>query len=144
MTQDMKVKLAEELSDDVLIHVHPSRYVETINRSEPTISTVRLDPDTYMSPGSLRAAKLAAGACVAAVSDILQEKTDRAFCAIRPPGHHAGPMGCVPSTNYWSHPQMASSGFCLSASSFGLLSFFEPELLDCLFAEFFSIFNSLR
>ena len=89
MTQDMKVKLAEELSDDVLTHVHPSKYIETINRSEPTISTVSLDPDTYMSPGSLRAAKLAAGACVAAVSDILREKTDRAFCAIRPPGHHA-------------------------------------------------------
>ncbi len=88
MTQDMKVKLADELSDDVLIHVHPSRYVETINRSEPKISTVRLVPDAYMGPGSHRAAQLAAGACVAAVNDILREKTDLAFWASRPDGHH--------------------------------------------------------
>ena len=89
MTQDMQVTLAEELADGVLTRVHPARYIETIKQSEPTNSTVRLDPDTYMSPGSLRAAKLAAGACVAAISDILEGKTDHAFCAIRPPGHHA-------------------------------------------------------
>jgi len=89
MTEDMQVKLAEELADDVITQVHPEKYVLTINQSEPTNSVARLDPDTYMSVGSLRAAKLAAGACVKAVDDILQDKTERAFCAIRPPGHHA-------------------------------------------------------
>ncbi len=89
MTEDMQVILAEELADDVLTQVHPEKYVLTINHSEPTTSIVRLDPDTYMSVGSLRAAKLAAGACVKGVEDILQDKTERAFCAIRPPGHHA-------------------------------------------------------
>ena len=38
---------------------------------------------------------------------------DRIFVLGRPPGHHAGPNGCVVSDSYWSRPDMASSGFCL-------------------------------
>ncbi|HKT40785.1 MAG TPA: histone deacetylase family protein, partial [Rhodanobacteraceae bacterium] len=49
----------------------------------------RLDPDTVMSPGSLDAALHAAGAACAAVDAILAGETLRAFCAVRPPGHHA-------------------------------------------------------
>ena len=37
----------------------------------------------------------------------------RAFVLGRPPGHHAGPSGCVPSEFYWKRPDMTSSGFCL-------------------------------
>jgi len=40
-------------------------------------------------------------------------KFRNAFCAIRPPGHHAGPQGCVVSDYYWKHPEMSSNGFCL-------------------------------
>jgi len=87
--QDVQVKLANEIKSDVLTQVHPASHVANINKLEPINSTIRLDPDTYMSPGSLRAAKLASGACVAAVRDILESQTDRVFCAIRPPGHHA-------------------------------------------------------
>jgi len=36
-----------------------------------------------------------------------------AFVIGRPPGHHAGPQGCVPSDSYWQKPDMVSSGFCL-------------------------------
>lgn len=89
LVQDMQVCLATEPPDNLLNLVHPEAYVESVNQSEPTDSIIRLDPDTYMSPGSLRAAKLAAGACISAVKDILDGKTERAFCAIRPPGHHA-------------------------------------------------------
>ena len=89
MTQEMQVNPAEEITDRALTLVHPAGYVDSVNRSEPKEATIRLDPDTYMSPGSLRASKLAAGACVAAISDILEQRTDRAFCAVRPPGHHA-------------------------------------------------------
>lgn len=35
------------------------------------------------------------------------------FVIGRPPGHHAGPNGCVPSVTYWKAPGMTSSGFCL-------------------------------
>ena len=48
-------------------------------------------PDTFMSAGSLNAARRAAGAVVAAVRDVAAGEAERAFCAVRPPGHHAEP-----------------------------------------------------
>jgi acetoin utilization deacetylase AcuC-like enzyme len=51
--------------------------------------TVRLDPDTQAGPQSYAAALLAAGAVVDAVEQVLDGTLDRAFCAVRPPGHHA-------------------------------------------------------
>lgn len=89
LTGELHVTLAEEIDDGTLMSVHPGEYVRSINEAEPATQTIRLDPDTYMSPGSLRASKLAAGACVSAVTDILAGETNRAFCAVRPPGHHA-------------------------------------------------------
>ncbi len=50
---------------------------------------VRLDPDTVMSAGSAEAALRAAGGACAAVDAVLSGRTDRAFAAVRPPGHHA-------------------------------------------------------
>ena len=50
---------------------------------------ILLDPDTVLSPASAEAALRAAGAAVAAVDAVLTGKTRRAFCAVRPPGHHA-------------------------------------------------------
>jgi acetoin utilization deacetylase AcuC-like enzyme len=41
------------------------------------------------------------------------EHLQRAFVIGRPPGHHAGPSGCVPSEHFWLRPDMTSSGFCL-------------------------------
>jgi exodeoxyribonuclease VII small subunit len=52
---------------------------------------LHLDPDTVVSPGSGEAARRAAGAVVAAVDAVMGGRFDRAFCAIRPPGHHAEP-----------------------------------------------------
>ena len=51
--------------------------------------SLRLDEDTVMSPGSAHAALRACGAAVAAVDAVLSGQTRRAFCAVRPPGHHA-------------------------------------------------------
>ena len=48
-----------------------------------------LDPDTIASPGTLSAAMHAAGAAVAATDDVLSGRAKNAFCAVRPPGHHA-------------------------------------------------------
>ena len=50
---------------------------------------LRIDADTMMSPGSTRAALRACGAGIAAVDAVLAGETRRAFCAVRPPGHHA-------------------------------------------------------
>ncbi|MHB1556923.1 MAG: histone deacetylase family protein [Isosphaeraceae bacterium] len=50
-----------------------------------------LDPDTWLLPGSLTAARLAAGAAVDAVAHVLAAPDRRALCLVRPPGHHARP-----------------------------------------------------
>ncbi len=55
----------------------------------PVDGPVQLDPDTVLAPGSAEAALRAAGAGVAAVDAVLRQEIRRAFCAVRPPGHHA-------------------------------------------------------
>jgi acetoin utilization deacetylase AcuC-like enzyme len=89
LTDDMEEILASEIDTELLQRVHPADYIEHIVSSEPATSTYKVDPDTYMSPGSTRAAKLAAGAVAEATSRVLKGEANRAFCAIRPPGHHA-------------------------------------------------------
>jgi acetoin utilization deacetylase AcuC-like enzyme len=72
-----------------LERVHTGRYVDAVLSAEPASGYVRLDPDTVMSPGSGEAALRAAGAAVAAVDALVGGEADNAFCALRPPGHHA-------------------------------------------------------
>jgi acetoin utilization deacetylase AcuC-like enzyme len=75
---------------------HPVDYVEQIRDASPSEGMVRLDADTTMSPGTYEAALRAVGAAVFAVDEVLAGKTVNAFCATRPPGHHAEtarPMG---------------------------------------------------
>lgn len=74
-----------------LLRVHDQAYVDGIVRSAPGSGVLQLDPDTCMSAGSLTAARRAAGAVVQAVRDVAAGRTERAFCAVRPPGHHAEP-----------------------------------------------------
>jgi acetoin utilization deacetylase AcuC-like enzyme len=74
-----------------LARVHPSAFIDAIFAAEPVSGRTRLDPDTAMSPGSLEAALRAAGAVTAAALAVAQGEMDRAFCAVRPPGHHAEP-----------------------------------------------------
>jgi len=76
-------------TDEQLARVHPLEYVQAIREVAPRAGTVHLDPDTAMNPHSLNAALRAAGAAVMAVDLVLQEKVNSAFCAVRPPGHHA-------------------------------------------------------
>jgi acetoin utilization deacetylase AcuC-like enzyme len=70
---------------------HRGDYIRSIVDAAPTEGLLRLDDDTYMSPGSLTAAFRAAGAVVQAVRDVAAGQQNRAFCAVRPPGHHAEP-----------------------------------------------------
>jgi len=76
-------------SDEWITQVHTASYVEALNRRAPTSGRVSLDPDTSMSAGSLAAAYLAAGGALAAADAIVAGSVDHAFCAVRPPGHHA-------------------------------------------------------
>ena len=82
--------LAPPLADrGVLAGAHDPAYVDAVFEAAPSSGRVYLDPDTAMSTGSLAAARRAAGAVVAAVDAVAAGDTDSAFCAVRPPGHHA-------------------------------------------------------
>jgi len=72
-----------------LLRVHTGEHVARVASTRGR--TVRFDPDTQASPLSYEAALLAAGAVVDAVDRVLEGDLDRAFCAVRPPGHHATP-----------------------------------------------------
>ena len=71
-----------------LLRVHDESLLETVLETHPT-GLIYLDPDTLLSPDSAEAALHAAGAGVAAVDAVMSNQTHRAFCAVRPPGHHA-------------------------------------------------------
>jgi acetoin utilization deacetylase AcuC-like enzyme len=85
-----------------LERVHAASYVAALDAVAPGVGVKRLDPDTFMSAGSFRAARLAAGAAIAASRAVAAGDVQRAFCVVRPPGHHAEPsrpMGfCLFST----------------------------------------------
>lgn len=72
-----------------ITQVHAHAYVKELKARVPASGRVSLDPDTSLSPGSLPAAYLAAGGALAACDAIMAERVDNAFCAVRPPGHHA-------------------------------------------------------
>jgi acetoin utilization deacetylase AcuC-like enzyme len=75
-----------------LQRAHPPRYVEAVLQAFPTEGYVQFDGDTVVSPGSKDAALRAAGALVAATDAVMGGEASNAFCAVRPPGHHAEPM----------------------------------------------------
>ena len=74
-----------------LLLAHSEAHVTAIENGAPREGIWRIDPDTQMSPGSLTAARRAAGATVAAARSVAAGADQRAFCAVRPPGHHAEP-----------------------------------------------------
>ncbi|HET8553443.1 MAG TPA: histone deacetylase family protein [Rhodanobacteraceae bacterium] len=80
---------APRATREQLERVHAPAHLERILDAAPSDGLLRLDEDTLMSPGSAEAALCAAGAAVAAVDDVMRGPVTRAFCAVRPPGHHA-------------------------------------------------------
>jgi acetoin utilization deacetylase AcuC-like enzyme len=78
-----------------LLRVHPEGFLQSVYDAGRAPGVVQLDPDTFMGPGSLQAALRAAGAVTQAVRDVAAGGVDRAFCAVRPPGHHAEPEAAM-------------------------------------------------
>ena len=79
-----------------VLRCHPQTHIDAIASALPTEAYAALDADTFLSPGSLTAALRAVGAVTAAVDAVMAGAVANAFCAIRPPGHHAEatrPMG---------------------------------------------------
>ncbi|MEZ5714752.1 MAG: histone deacetylase family protein [Paracoccaceae bacterium] len=72
-----------------LERVHDGEYLDRVFGIDTSAGPVEIDGDTVMSPGTLRAAERAAGAGVLGVDLVMAGEAHSAFCAVRPPGHHA-------------------------------------------------------
>ncbi|MCS6778878.1 MAG: histone deacetylase family protein [Geminicoccaceae bacterium] len=82
---------APEADLEAIRRAHPEPYPSRIRAAIPWSGHAYLDPDTVVSHGSWKAALTAAGGAVAAVDAVLAGEDARAFCCLRPPGHHAEP-----------------------------------------------------
>ena len=76
-------------SNQSILTAHSRSHLHNIESAEPRSGWSSLDADTHMSAGSLIAAKRAVGAAVKAVDLLVSGEVANAFCAVRPPGHHA-------------------------------------------------------
>ena len=97
-----------------LLRVHDWPYLKTLQAACMSIpddpaAVGRLDADTAISRRTFAAARAAVAAVCDAVDRVVEGGARNAFCAVRPPGHHAGPRGVVPSAN----DPNGSHGFCL-------------------------------
>ena len=93
---DLKRQLAPLGKEEEILRAHTEEHLRHILSMSPEEGLEYVDPDTVMSPGSLEAALRAVGAATAAVDAVFTGRADNAFCALRPPGHHAEsrkPMG---------------------------------------------------
>ncbi len=73
----------------ILINTHSSKYINQVNKSFPQKGFNFLDGDTIVSPGSKDATKDAVGSIITAIDGVQSKEFKNAFCAVRPPGHHA-------------------------------------------------------
>src|SRR5437868_14014877 len=91
---------ASPASDEQIERVHPTQYLAWLNNASPEEGAyAQLDPDTAINAYSLDAARCAAGALVMATDLVVSGNVSNAFCAVRPPVHHA--------------EQARSMGFCI-------------------------------
>lgn len=82
---------APEATRAQLLRVHEASYIDEVVDSIPERGIIHFDQDVALGPNSLKSALRAAGSGVVAVDWVMAATDRRAFCAIRPPGHHAGP-----------------------------------------------------
>jgi len=97
-----------------VLKVHDWAYVLKLKNAtecidDPQRDIRHLDGDTTISGGTFDAALAAAGAVCHAVDEVISGRAKNSFCPVRPPGHHAGPHGVVPSRR----DPNGSHGFCL-------------------------------
>ena len=94
--RDLARSRAVPAETDLLATVHVDTYIDEIRAAVPETGIAQIEADTYLCPDSFTAALHAAGAACLAVDEVMAGGVVNAFCAIRPPGHHAEadrPMG---------------------------------------------------
>ncbi len=80
-----------DVPDAALLRVHSAQYLAHLAKVSPLQGRVALDADTSLNAFSLPSARRAAGAGIAAIDALASGAVNRAFCNVRPPGHHAEP-----------------------------------------------------
>src|SRR5437868_10473557 len=113
--KSLRRKPAPLARDEDIIRAHPDGYLNQIREASPDEGYAQIDMDTFMSPGTLEAALRGAGAAVAGVDAVFSGEADNAFCAMRPPGHHAEARRAM--------------GFCLFNNA-ALAAFYARERYD--------------
>ena len=78
-------------SEADITRVHSEDHLAFVKSKAPSSGYSMIDGDTIMNPATLTVSLRAAGAAIAAVDAVMQGEVNNAFCAIRPPGHHAEP-----------------------------------------------------
>jgi len=100
--KNLKRAKAETVDLAIAELVHGKRYLKALRDARPMEGIGMLDADTFISKGSFDASAAAVGAALQALDAVVLGEVDNAFCAIRPPGHHAEidrPMGfCLVNT----------------------------------------------
>ena len=74
---------------EAILRVHTAGHLDSLHARSPAEGYCTIDPDTMMNPHTYEAALHAAGAGIAAVDAVMGGQAANAFCAVRPPGHHA-------------------------------------------------------
>ena len=82
-------KKPNKFENSFLIKTHTSNYIDQVNKSFPKKGYNFLDGDTIVSPGSKDASRDAVGSIITAIDGVQKKEFKNAFCAVRPPGHHA-------------------------------------------------------
>jgi acetoin utilization deacetylase AcuC-like enzyme len=82
-------KKPSDFDQSFLINTHSSKYINQVNQSFPKEGLAFLDGDTVVSPGSKEATTDAVGSIITAIDGVQNKEFKNAFCAVRPPGHHA-------------------------------------------------------
>jgi acetoin utilization deacetylase AcuC-like enzyme len=89
--QDLTVQCAKPISKELFKLVHKAGYIDQLYQISPTKGMILADPDTPLTFDTLGATEEAAGSGIQAIDQVLSGQFENAFCAIRPPGHHAEP-----------------------------------------------------
>jgi acetoin utilization deacetylase AcuC-like enzyme len=82
-------KKPAKFDSSLLIATHSYEYINQVSQSFPKNGLAFLDGDTVVSPGSKDATKDAVGSIITAIDGVQNKEFKNAFCAVRPPGHHA-------------------------------------------------------